>query len=154
MLSNIYKNNTDFRTDIKMIMSFSFLPTEMIEIAANEFDKYIIEKEYYSEILVIWKWFKAFYLKDFSNSKDSIFNYVFWSSYDRIKNSSPITTNAIEGWHRTLNFNIRVSHPSITVLIEELLKEQNKVEFKILKVLHSYIDNNGNFFQSFLNSEI
>ncbi|KAG0435117.1 hypothetical protein DMUE_4876 [Dictyocoela muelleri] len=35
ILSNIYKNNTDFRIYIKMIISFLFLTTEMIKINAN-----------------------------------------------------------------------------------------------------------------------
>ncbi|KAG0437344.1 hypothetical protein DMUE_3748 [Dictyocoela muelleri] len=105
-----------------------------------EFDKYIENKKYYDDISKTWRWFKNLYLSD-QKSQKSIFNISFWSSYTRIIDSSPLTTNAIEGWHRSLNFNVRVYKPNIKILVDELKKEQMKVEYEMVKVLHEILSN-------------
>ncbi|KAG0439351.1 hypothetical protein DMUE_2487 [Dictyocoela muelleri] len=122
-----------------MIMAFAFLPTNCLEENINRFEKYIQSKTYYDDLLKVWKWFKNTYLCN--NKEICIFNIRFWSSYFRIMNDSTLTTNTIEGWHRSLNFNVRIPHPNINFFIEELIKEQTKVEFEIASILHKYYDN-------------
>ncbi|KAG0440739.1 hypothetical protein DMUE_1523 [Dictyocoela muelleri] len=69
MLNNIYKNNAYFRMDIKMIISFSFLQTGMIEIATMNLISIYLRKNIIVNFDNLEK-FKSFYLKDFLNSKD------------------------------------------------------------------------------------
>ncbi|KAG0439080.1 hypothetical protein DMUE_2680 [Dictyocoela muelleri] len=146
-MSRKYKNDSEFRIDVKMIMSFSFLPIELIEVYSIEYEKYIKTRKHYEDINIIWCRFKNLYLKENLNGRKTVFNYSFWSSFKRILHSSPLTTNTIEGWHRSLNLNVKVSHPNIPIFIRELIKEQNKVEYEIFKILHEICS-----FDSILNS--
>ncbi|KAG0438388.1 hypothetical protein DMUE_3121 [Dictyocoela muelleri] len=138
LLSKRYKCDSEFRLTVKMIMSFAFIPIYSLNEIIVEFEKYIKNKIYFNEINNIWKWFKNQYLL---NTNKSIFNINFWSSYNRIIDSSPLTTNAIEGWHRSLNFNIRIYKPNIQVLVDELKKEQSKTEYEMVKILHDILSN-------------
>ncbi|KAG0433204.1 hypothetical protein DMUE_5433 [Dictyocoela muelleri] len=57
-----------------------------------------------------------------------------------ILRSSILTTNAIEGWHRPLNFNVRVYHPDIRILVNELKNEQVKVEYNIIQLIYESLN--------------
>ncbi|KAG0442780.1 hypothetical protein DMUE_0003 [Dictyocoela muelleri] len=116
-LSQNYKNDSEFRNDVKMMMSFSFLPPGLIEIYSKEYENYLKTRKHYDNIKIIWWWYKNLYLKENLNERKTVFNSTFWSSHKRILSSSPLTTNEIEGWHRSLNFNVGISHPNIPILI-------------------------------------
>ncbi|KAG0435930.1 hypothetical protein DMUE_4473 [Dictyocoela muelleri] len=120
-------------------MAFSFFPPNEIPKNVLLYEEYLNNnnKSDKRNIFKIWNWLKEPYLKNDFKKPINVFFKNFEGPIQAFLSDCPLTTNAIEGWHRSLNFNIRIPHPSITILVEELIKEQNKVEFEIIKLLHN-----------------
>ncbi|KAG0436563.1 hypothetical protein DMUE_4159, partial [Dictyocoela muelleri] len=144
-LTSIYKNENNFRKLVKMMCALSFVPIKNLKDEIEKFQNYAEKSTFYSQFKLIFLWFKNTYCFDIQNenSKRTIFSPSFWSVSTRIIESCPITTNAIEGWHRSLNSNIRTFHPSIFTLGKELLCEQRKAEFKITKEIYEKFNSLG-----------
>ncbi|KAG0439789.1 hypothetical protein DMUE_2189 [Dictyocoela muelleri] len=128
----LYKRNLDFRQLIKIITCIAYVPINELEKAKNEVDIYFKGHIFYDEINPIWSWFKRNYMEN-KNNKFTVFNPQFWSVFKRTTEFEPLTINALESWHRSLNQYVRVYHPSLKELGLELLKEQRKVEFNLVK---------------------
>ncbi|KAG0429811.1 hypothetical protein DMUE_5716 [Dictyocoela muelleri] len=139
-----YKQNFSFRFLIKIIFCLAFIPIDDLEKTADDLDIFFKENIYCSEVELIWSWFKQQYIKNYQNNKDdnvTIFNPVFWSIYKRTLEMEPLTTNALESWHRSLNQYIRVPHPSLKEIGLELLKEQQKIELNLTKSFYDPVLN-------------
>jgi hypothetical protein len=66
------------------------------------------------------EYFKRMYIGSSEEDKDAIFPIHFWNVHHRILKSVPRTTNASEGFHRSLNNNTYISHPNIARFINIL----------------------------------
>ncbi|KAG0440667.1 hypothetical protein DMUE_1566 [Dictyocoela muelleri] len=134
-LSIIYKKESEFRMCVKMILSLAFINNNDVFKLIDELDYYFKNHYFHEKIDLLWSWFKNLNLKN--NNSFNIFLIDFWSVNKRLINLDPMTTNSIEGWHRGLNMNIRIAHPSIKEIGLELLREQRKVNFNIVKNLYT-----------------
>ncbi|KAG0440620.1 hypothetical protein DMUE_1602 [Dictyocoela muelleri] len=108
-----HKQNSDFKILIKMIMCFAYIPINDLQNTKNDLENFFKENVYCYEIEPVWSWFKSLYIDTTSEIENSIFNPHFWPTYVRTVECEPLTTNACESWHRSLNQYIRSTHPSL-----------------------------------------
>lgn len=54
-----------------------------------------------------------------------------WNVHDRVLNDLPRTNNSVEGWHRAFQQTLDCHHPSVYKLVDQFLKEQNRVEIQL-----------------------
>ncbi|KAG0432055.1 hypothetical protein DMUE_5521 [Dictyocoela muelleri] len=141
-LSVLYKKEKQFRLCVKMIISLAFVPIESVHYLGEDLSEFFKNIGFSEELNNLWLWFKNLYLNK-ENISLNIFSVKFWSINERFMCMDPLTTNSIEGWHRSLNMNIRIPHPSILEMGLELLREQRKVEFMIIKNLYTNPINNN-----------
>ncbi|KAG0441438.1 hypothetical protein DMUE_1052 [Dictyocoela muelleri] len=68
-------------------------------------------------------------------NKLPIFDIKFWSAHERIKFEIHRTTNACEGWHRSLNSSMAISKPNIARFIDIIqhLEESSRIKFIQIK---------------------
>jgi predicted DNA binding CopG/RHH family protein len=59
----------------------------------------------------------------------------FWNCNERLIKNHPLTTNALEGYHRSLNNSFRTSHPNFAKFLDFLQKEEKRIKIKIQEVL-------------------
>ncbi|KAG0439352.1 hypothetical protein DMUE_2486 [Dictyocoela muelleri] len=130
-----YQRNSFLREAYRMIISLSCVPIEEFEKQVELLDKYFISNMKYHEILSVRVSFKNIYCKKEEKNErpKNIFSVNFWSIHERILKDIPKTKNNLEGWHKTINSNFIVSHPSIYELGYELKKQHARVENNISK---------------------
>ncbi|KAG0438006.1 hypothetical protein DMUE_3358 [Dictyocoela muelleri] len=111
-----------------MILSLAYVPLEDIKFEIQKLDNFFNNNSI-SEMSLIWKDFKSVYCRDveiYDEKPRNIFAVTFWSVYNRIINNVPITTNCLEGWHRSLNNNFIKAHPSLLEFGIELKKNTHQ----------------------------
>lgn len=69
-------------------------------------------------------------------NKEPTYSINEWIFVEIIKAQQPKTTNHIEGWHRSLNKQCFVSHPSLPVLLEILKSIEEVDRIKISPILN------------------
>ena len=64
-----------------------------------------------------------------------LFSPDFWSVADNINNAFPRTQNSVEAWHRRWETIVGCAHVSVFKIIQEIQKEQNRVELEIESIV-------------------
>lgn len=117
----MYKENSEFRFNINLIMALSFVPYQYIETQAKFLMEYFVRENVFKEAIEVLNWFTI----NFIDKETCLPNHhpEFWSVYKRTLNKQPRTTNSLEGYHRHLNSVCEVSNPTLLSLGKELIKE-------------------------------
>ncbi|KAG0430996.1 hypothetical protein DMUE_5600 [Dictyocoela muelleri] len=116
-----------------MIVGLAYVPIDKLHIEVKKLDDYFSNNNF-NDIQIIWEVIKKTYcnnINDINSCPENIFSPAFWSVADRILNNASITTNCLEGWHRSLNNNFIRAHPSLLEFGNELKKQHAQVENKI-----------------------
>ncbi|CAG8760366.1 21340_t:CDS:2, partial [Gigaspora rosea] len=66
---------------------------------------------------------------------EPLFPPTFWSVVDNIEHAYPRTQNSVEGWHRRWDVLVGCAHVGIFRILNEIQKEQNRVELDIEAIL-------------------
>lgn len=138
-LSILYNNNKKYNRYMKMILSLSY---EKPEKVINKFDilKNLILVDFNSDSnKKFLDYFQDIYI---GSDKLPLFNICSWSTYKRILENIPTTTNVAESWNRSINFDIKSPNPSLNEIIRELRTRDYLVALEISK---SMIKNNDLF---------
>ncbi|KAG0441373.1 hypothetical protein DMUE_1094 [Dictyocoela muelleri] len=110
---------------------FSIFPFNYLKEEIEKLENFLLKSKI-EEIYEIWLDFKKYYCSDVDEkSAKSIFSVLFWSVVSRLSSNIPITTNCLEGWHRSLNNNFLKAHPSLYEFGIELKKQHSITENKI-----------------------
>lgn len=137
-LVSYYKSNNIFRKFFRKMLNLTFYPE----------DKIIYEFEKLAENILIHSanstninnidrfvsYFKRMFIGDISKKNEPIYDIKFWSSYNRVLNEIPRTTNSCEGWHRNFNYQCGTSSPNIARFISVLQKVEEVVRFKYIQI--------------------
>ncbi|KAG0437165.1 hypothetical protein DMUE_3850 [Dictyocoela muelleri] len=100
-----------------------------------QYEDCISQFEFYDDIHVIWKFLKSNYLR-LNSENSSIFSYEFWSTCGRVSKNISLTTNSLQRWHRSLNYNFQNAHTNLNTLLNAVHIEHNISLIKILQSLY------------------
>lgn len=133
-LAKRYGQDENFSIFIRHITALAFLEADEIPPAWER-----LKKKMPKEAQPVVDWFDEYYVRgaivrNIRNKEKRAapkFPPNLWSVHDRMELNLPRTQNKIEAWHRRLNSLIGKSHVGVYVLIDELKKEQLKVEGEI-----------------------
>lgn len=138
-LSTQYGNNENFSLLIRHIPALAFLPPDEIPAAFDELRGHIPLEA--NEII---QWFEDNYVygrirRQLRNENivrsPPLFVPDFWSVADNINNAFPCTQNSVEAWHRRWETLIGGAHVGVFKIIQEIRKEQNRVELDIESIV-------------------
>ncbi|KAG0439928.1 hypothetical protein DMUE_2110 [Dictyocoela muelleri] len=108
-----YKTNQKFCELYRSIHALAFVPLNYLKEEIEKLKIFLLKSKI-EEIYEIWLDFKKYYCSDVDEkSAKSIFSVHFWSVVCRRSSNIPITTNFLEGWHRSLNNNFIKAHPKL-----------------------------------------
>lgn len=86
-------------------------------------------------MLSFLEYFNVTYISGLNNNKRPTFHPGLWSNHKAVKENLPLTTNALEAWHRRWTEIVGIKHLSVTKIITELRLEQQEIEGRILRIL-------------------
>ena len=122
---NLYEQDVDFRTNIRLICALAFVPPQDIFRAfdmlclhcggAGANEQQILEYFESTSIGVMRGGVRG----------RPLFRHSSWNVYDRVMNDLPRTTNALEGWHNTFQRSVGQCHANIWTFISCLQKEHS-----------------------------
>lgn len=132
-LASTYLNDEQCNSFFRMFLSLPFVPVRFVK---HEFNK-IVDSISAASRLEVFREFIIYFQKNYvgscSDENHALPRYdiSFWNSHERVLNAIPRTTNSLEGWNRSINDAVRISHPNIVNLIISLRKEQVYSEKKL-----------------------
>jgi hypothetical protein len=78
------------------------------------------------------------------NENSIIHNTTFWNCNFRLLKAMPTTTNALEGYHRSVNNKFNTAHPNFARFLEFLQKEERRVHHMIYEVITGKLQSRRN----------
>lgn len=124
-LTVTYKKNVKFREFVKKLISLSYVPIKKVEkYVSSLIRQYTNSGIEYDNILHRFNYL-------FINNNSIIHMKKFWNCYDRLFCGLPLTTNALEGYHRHFNNCFKNPHPNLAKLLDILQKEEQRIKIKI-----------------------
>ena len=70
------------------------------------------------------------------NDQEPAYAIAFWSTYERVLQEIPRTTNSLEAWHRHINRLTVNAHPNIARFIEVMKQEENSTTFQLTRLFN------------------
>ncbi|KAG0436613.1 hypothetical protein DMUE_4133, partial [Dictyocoela muelleri] len=131
-----YKNDKKFRLYIKMLLSIAFVKKNQLYEYFLRFKNSFIENFKGKSELNILNYFENNFI---NNHEDKIND---WCCYERILKNIPLTTNICEGFNRSLNSNLKGSHPTLVKLII-ILRTCDHLQDKAIDDTISFQSNNS-----------
>jgi hypothetical protein len=130
-LASLYNSDLNFRFSVKLILSIVFLPRHRQESTYYMIINKVDFSQFGEEKRNLFEFLYNKYLKALFNSDE--YNGI--SSYIRIINNIPLTTNCCEGWNRSFNNNFNTPNPSLSKFLCNLKTIEASVELKINELL-------------------
>ena len=138
-LTTQYGNDENFSLLIQHISALAFIPYDNISAVFDELRTIMPE-----EACSIMDWFEIYYVhgkvrRTLRNGNvvrsAPLFPPSLWSVSNNIEYAFPQTQNSVEAWHRRLEVLIGNAHVGVFKIIEEIQKEQNRVQLEIESIL-------------------
>lgn len=106
-------------------MSLAFVPPEKVRSYYDELCASKFFEDHSQEMDKFLMYFeKAWIGRNLGGRrKKALYDIALWNCYHGELESAPLTTNAIEAWHRGFNSQVQASHPTIWKLIDALKKD-------------------------------
>ncbi|KAG0426229.1 hypothetical protein DMUE_5982, partial [Dictyocoela muelleri] len=116
-MTNYYNNDIKFKQYIRNYLNLAFLKQDDLKDYFKILEKELKEFIYIGNIKEFHNYFKRMYIGSFDDLENPIYKISFWSVHDRILKYIPRTTNACEGFNRSLNMLMDIAHPNIAKFI-------------------------------------
>ena len=134
-LVNMYRDDENFRTNVKMIGAIAFVPladvVDTFELLADHVGQ---------EEQVILDYFETNYIGEMRRGRrrPPLFEHGLWSVHDRVLNDLPRTTNAVEGWHNAFAMALGQSHANIWTFLDRIKREEALARLAITQLNAGY----------------
>jgi hypothetical protein len=144
-LTNQYRSDKSFSVLIKNILSLVFVPTEYI----FDYFLHIKNKIKFEGYDILLESFINYYENTYISKTDSLcekearYKQDFLSVFPLVFNSLPRTTNSLESFHSTLNFEAHVSHVNIGKFMEIIYMIREKNHFSLVKAKNGCFHSSG-----------
>ena len=120
-----------------MIAALSFVPVGFV---VNAFEDLATEirRLFNTDADEILDYFEDTYIgrpRRQGGRRNPTFHHDVWNMFQRSLSELPRTNNYVEGWHRRLQANLYVYHPTLWKLIEVLKREESLVSTEIAQVV-------------------
>ena len=131
-LSQLYLDDEQFRTNIRMIASLSFLPIEdtiqAFEVLANHAGN--IEQPILDN-------FETTYIGELRRGRrlQSLFPHALWNMNVRVQEDLPRTNNDLEGWHTRFSGSFLHHHAHIWKFIDKLKQDSSLNHLKMAQMV-------------------
>ena len=141
--TELYKSNSEFRDNVKMLTALSFLPVNVVEEA---FDNISCNSE---QAKVIYEYFATTYIKGnlkyTTRSGIAVRNLPMyhpreWNCHDKVNDHIARSNNVQEGWHNRMKTLCETTHPNLGRFLEVLLEEMNHVYSSMRKHLEMALE--------------
>ena len=135
-LTGLYKENSNIRKILRMILSLPFFPINEVNTTFNEIQNLNSETIENINLQNFLAYFKKTFISETNQDEEQTSSYriSFWSCFDRVLNEIPRTTNVLEAWHRSLNQNFNIAHPNIVQFIKILGESEERDRVYICQV--------------------
>ena len=114
-MPQLYMNDEEFHTNIRMISALSFVPTADTIQAFDALSYHAGNQEQ-----VVLDYFESYYKCELQRCLAPRFPHVMWNMSLRVQNELPRTNNVLEGWHNRFTSSFQQRHAQIWELIEKL----------------------------------
>lgn len=126
---NRYKTDPAFMLIFKKLMLICFFPEEDIKRKVDEIGAIITD----TDLQMFFNFFKGNFI--LNERKCCTKQIRFWSTYDRIKNDIPTTTNSCEAYHKHLNAKTERSNAKFEKFVNTLKREEDRIQRKVNNLL-------------------
>ncbi|CAG8786667.1 206_t:CDS:2, partial [Dentiscutata erythropus] len=110
-----YGTDLDLSEKLRYLLVLAFLPPEEILAAFN-----ILKKKYHQLLI----------------NNQPLYLPELWSIYSSVESGFPRTQNKVEGWHNRWNKLVSGNHLGVYSIIEEMQKEQQRVDCQVERILN------------------
>ena len=132
-----YDADQQFAVHLRMIAALSFVPVGFV---VNAFEDLATEirRLFNNDADDILDYFEDTYIgrpRRQGGRRNPTFHHDVWNMFQRSLAELPRTNNHVEGWHRRLQANLNVYHPTLWKLIEVLKREESLVRTEIAQAV-------------------
>lgn len=142
-----YKNNINVKKAIKMLACLTFVPVNDVIKIFNLITQWIT-MNVDIDLSEFLDYFRKSFIGIFNDKYEIVTNPTysveFWNARERVLNDICRTTNSAESFHRTLNYRYNNPHPNIAYYINELLNEEEKDRYELIRATNGIFDLSGN----------
>lgn len=127
-LQGEYDSDIDFNQFVKTIIAVAFVPVEYVSRA---FEAVCARDHVPEQAQALIGYFEQTWVGRKTPRLAPKYAHTLWNFYTATVEEYPITNNAVESWHRSLENQFHAKNPSIWSFLEGLLREQAINELKI-----------------------
>jgi hypothetical protein len=106
-LAKLYGGNSEFRRYIQVLLALAYEKPVNVHTIFKLWEKQFNVKFSNNETSAYIQYFDNTYI---GTRQNSIFNVENWSTYERILQNIPTTTNVAEAWNKGINWSIAAPH--------------------------------------------
>ena len=132
-----YTADPEFSVHLRMIAALAFVPAGLVVNAFEELSDEI-RRVFNADADDILDYFEDTYLgrpRRQGCRRNPIFMRNVWNMFHHCIVELPRTNNHVEGWHRRLQANLNMFHPTLWKLIDVFKREESLVKAEIAQVL-------------------
>lgn len=123
-----YSKDTNLKKCIKKLLNLAFLPTSDVKEVFHQISEDLSNLNY--NLKDFLDYFQKTYIG--LGIDAPVFKIEFWNCYERVLEGIPRTTNALEGWHRSLNSRCNIAHVNLGYFIDVLRQENERNRINLL----------------------
>ena len=134
-LQERYKNDPQFRLQLRMIAALAFVPLHDV---VNSFDELcvVIRNHYDGDAGKVLDYFEDTYIGRFRRNaprRPLLFPIDLWNMFNRTAEGLRRTNNNIEAWQNSFQANVSSTHPTFWKFLDVLLREERIVRVRMLQ---------------------
>ena len=131
----------DFAVHLRMIVAVAFIPVGFV---VNAFEDLATEirRIFNNDADDVLDYFEDTYIgrpRRQGGRRNPLFHHDIWNMFQRSRDELPRTNNHVEGWHRRLQANLDVYHPTLWKLIDVLKREESLVRTEIAQAVGGHL---------------
>lgn len=128
-----YNNEPDYAMHIRMLVALAYVPNDDKVRVYEE----LIELDTFPEVDEILNYFEDTFLgrRQRRRRGTALFSSDIWDCYQAVRDDTPRTNNAVEGWHSAFARSVQIAHPTLPRLVVKLQKEQSLNQLNVERMV-------------------
>jgi hypothetical protein len=124
-----YNNEPEYAMHIRMLVALAYVPNDDKVRVYEE----LVELHTFPEVDQLLNYFEDTFLG--RRRAGALFSSDIWDCYQAVRDNTPRTNNAVEGWHNAFARSVQIAHPTLPRLVVKLQKEQNNNQLIVERLL-------------------
>lgn len=114
-----YNNEPEYAMHIRMLVALAYVPNDDKVRVYEE----LVDLDTFPVVDQLLNYFEDTFIG--RRRRGAMFSSDIWDCYQSVRDNTPRTNNAVEGWHNAFARSVNIAHPTLPRLIIKLQKEQN-----------------------------